>query len=364
MTKVIVDENTSNPAPASSPPSYEEVPILPVPILQNQPMYSLPPTSAPPSYRAQIEPVYAIPIEQTEYAKQEKVVFQEETHYLENVEKCGNLLGNCLRTIFCFWTNLRCMPKNRECSFLLIILTLVFFSIFIGLYVGIVQKDKNYVDPYIQTSCQYLSQQEILYRCCNQVNCQCLQAPSNAPTCSSALASLNATTSCGIGYQCCHTHCDSCPIYQNYDCNCITRNNIRTCQTCQRIIGYEDCNCYCDQSVSNAVCSIVCGTCDTIQTTYAYNITTSMVQQVFTQNCGRDDLGCVNSWKQSHPLNTSATCWYDSTQPNNGAYLSKPKHTDNIAGLAFCIIFGVFMGLAFIGFLFNMEWAYQTSTKY
>lgn len=337
---------------ASAPPGYYDIENNSIENLSER--YYGPPAVSPPRnqpvYVQNVQPIHIVEhiVEKPVYieTKPEPV-----THYVEDFcNGINKLCATCwsgISKIFCFWNYCSINSKDAGCSLLAGICTLICFAIFLGIFLGIVDKDNKYRDPYLQTSCEYLSSQEHLYRCCDRINCQCLQAPSGSPSCSSALSSLIATT-CGNGYDCCARGCDRCP----YSCNCDEDDDGHkyNCQTC-----YRDCNCGCRQSVSNAICTIACGTCDTIQTTYAYNTTQGMVQQVFTQNCGRDDLACVSAWKQSHPLNTSSSCWYDSNEPNSGAHLSKPEHKNNIPALAFTIIFGIFMCGCFIWFLLTFE---------
>ena len=125
------------------------------------------------------------------------------------------------------------------------------------------------------------------YRCCDIVNCICIEAW-GVPTCSSLVAQKKEGT-CGNGYECCY--------HTTYECHCHETCNkghcTESCSTCTK----------CASSVSNERCEVKCGTCYTPTVSVKYNVTepnnTYVEHSSFSKSCGRDQYSCAANYLNS-----------------------------------------------------------------
>jgi hypothetical protein len=209
-----------------------------------------------------------------------------------------------------------------------------------------VKPDLQYKDPHVETICTYGKTQLIQNRCCDIINCKCSECGS-APSCLSlksnqSLGLLEDSISCCNGYRCCNSGRDTCFRDVYYDCWCYDVGDKRYCSTCHDSVGYPCGPEKCWNSVSNDLCTQVCGICSQLITTYYYNVTNreQFVTSVLKTSCGRDDFACIHSWQQTHPEGQEQSCWYDSNNWAGGAVYEKPVYHWNIAAMVFTIIFG------------------------
>jgi len=157
-----------------------------------------------------------------------------------------------------------------------------------------------------------------------------------------------------LGYRCCQSSCDSCPRTRCSNC-CDSKGN--NCDSCNCKTYYVDCNCGCKSSVSNSRCSVQCGICSSVLTSYTYwldNVTE--LTSTIDYHCPKDSPTCLESWITSHPINVSTIAWFDWHSPNLGVQFNRPEHKNNIAAIVFTFIFGILMCIAIliiIGTLLN-----------
>lgn len=239
------------------------------------------------------------------------------------------------RSIVDFFTTIfKCISriyiKRKTYFYSLIILCICSLAIFLGVFLGIVLKDIEHVNTYFPTTCTYRDNVVSKFTCCDKVDCQC-NSYNGSISCSTSIFQLTPALSCGDGYYCCKTTCKTC-----------TRPIVIPCgkRICSTIKKY-DCECdTCVQSTPNRLCSVKCGTCYNVYTSYDYLTSSSNASYTILQNCSRDDEGCLNSWIARHQVNSSVECWYDTNYPNNGAFFEKPSYEYNKAGIPVTIVFG------------------------
>ena len=119
----------------------------------------------------------------------------------------------------------------------------IFISLFFITYYVIIPTDKHqYEKKYQKTQLTVEKMWTNPYRCCVVRGCVCEET--NAPTCSSFVASLFAGE-CNTGYHCCREHCDTCRYKACDDCIETTR----------------DCRCRCVSSVDHYKCNSYCSSC-------------------------------------------------------------------------------------------------------
>src|SRR5688572_24079943 len=79
-----------------------------------------------------------------------------------------------------------------------IIVASISFIIFLPLYLVIVKKDQEYVDPWIQTMATYRHHLVQDKRCCDKVSCVCAECRTTI-TCVEAMTKLQDTIDCCEG---------------------------------------------------------------------------------------------------------------------------------------------------------------------
>ncbi len=255
--------------------------------------------------------------------------------------------NSCKRFFANAWQRLKkCRCIEHPPRPVLVVMFIASLFITLMIFFLCVKPDLDYRDPYVETICTYGQTQLIQNRCCDIVNCKCAECGS-APSClglkSNHTASLlGDSVSCCNGYRCCNSGRDTCYRDVYYDCWCYDVGDKRYCSTCHDQVGYPCGPEKCWNSVTNDLCTQVCGLCSQLITTYYYNVTNreQFVTSVMKSSCSMDNFACIHSWQQTHPQGQQQSCWYDSNNWAGGAVYDKPRYRYNIAALVFTLIFG------------------------
>eukprot|EP00730_Choanoeca_flexa_P015722 TRINITY_DN7283_c0_g1_i1.p1 TRINITY_DN7283_c0_g1~~TRINITY_DN7283_c0_g1_i1.p1 ORF type:complete len:891 (+),score=116.11 TRINITY_DN7283_c0_g1_i1:370-2673(+) len=190
------------------------------------------------------------------------------------------------------------------------------------------------------------------FRCCDITNCRC--ASFNGESCSAARNRLldnpgaGDSTPCNNGYFCCRQDSYQCNCRQSCSGSGSNRSCRRTCDTCHR----------CVQSVNNRRCDVVCGTCRRITYDASFDNSQtgirSFVQVI--ENCGRDDLNCVDANDQRFmPIGTKQTIYFNPADPSE---FTTDKDYDS-GDMAALLIPGIILAIIVLIFLLSLLYIWR-----
>lgn len=222
--------------------------------------------------------------------------------------------------------NLECTTTNIA-IFIAILCTL---AILFGILFGVILKNIEDRDHFVDTECRSLNLNSTIYRCCNVLDCSCTECGSSNPVCDNGVLinqPQNRSSCCGKS-ECCRTCCSRC-----CDESCTGTGNDRRCTS-----QCYDCNCYCCHEVSHRTCSFACGMCTDYSILYRVDATDKIKTQI--EKCGRDDMKCTTNIVQKYSRDKVWGCSYDKTDPDRVRFTGGIPGL-NIAAIVFFSLFGV-----------------------
>ena len=260
--------------------------------------------------------------------------------------------------------------RTRLATCLFASLGLLFLGVSAGFYFSLVTKGtiEAFTFPLfsspvlIQTECEFQSHQESSSPCCEQVNCQCQEVDNfnNYPLCSNFLEKSLSNSRCiDNSLKTCKTECDTCSTIYEYPCFILSsphNNSQETNGVCYHI-DYTDCRCQKTISIHHSFCTVDCGTCLQIESSFTFNISSSLQEKTLSYNCGNQGNApyCIWKWKQDHKLYTFTSCWYDAS--HNQIYFTFPSTLSSTTNtiLLVVLLLACFAGLLFLMSLFSYK---------
>lgn len=213
---------------------------------------------------------------------------------LVHFESNDNIKESIYNEIFCFCDRLGiyCM------SIMFLILSIIFASIWFGIYFGLISEEVYKKTQYIETVVKVNNITITPFICCNLICDTCTMCNStNIPSCMVLIANDTSGYCCN-GYKCCKTCYKTC-------CRTRTSRNGRH----KKKICYS-CNPYCCSSIEDSKCYNNCGTCYLINVYSYYNTNNNKtVNMTNKYDCGMNDIECLKNINNS--ISPNYTIYYD-----------------------------------------------------